>query len=147
MSLPVFINYLSEEDLTKDRLADCWNKCNLKNKSEHIDRLMRLLHKKLDIVEKIPKDDVGLMCRKYTDGIIKKMIPYTEPLIEEIDEMLVNPSTSIVFEKDEDEYVATGVVSMGKLYPLQLKHMNICVSNGWSFKTDNDNISCVFRKK
>jgi hypothetical protein len=146
MSLPVFVNMITETDLTKERLVECWEKCNLKNKSEHIDTLLKLLHKKFNDRETIPSEETKAMCNRYTNVIIKKMIPYTKPHIEVLDDLHVNPATSIVFEKEGDEYVAVSVISMGNVHPLQLKHLHICVSNGWSFKTDRENISSPFRK-
>jgi hypothetical protein len=147
MSLPVFVNYITEEDLTKDKLIEAWTRCNLKNKSSHIDRLFRVLHRKFESTETMDREDVISLCNKYRDEVIRRSIPKVEPQLEIHDGVLVNLATSIVFEKDGEGHIAVGAWSMGKVYPLQLKHLNVCVSNGWNFKTDNENISCVFKKE
>lgn len=148
MSLPVFINYLSEDDLTLERLTTCWDRCNMKNKSPHIDKLMAALHKRIKDKGDIPMEQVRSLCDKYRDLQIKKSIPPSIPYLEKdsVDgkEIQINPQTSIVFEKREELLVAIGVKIMDKVYPLQLKHMSICVTNGWYFHTESD-IDCVFR--
>lgn len=145
MSFPVFVSRLSEEDLTKDRLREILSEHLLKNRSEHIDKLARSLSKKLESMNVIPKDEVPILCEKYRNLIIKSAIPATKPLLEEENGHLVNPPTSIVFENVDDRLVATGVFSMGRVYPLQKKHLNVCVTNGWYFKTDDEEISCPFK--
>lgn len=146
MSFCVFTSKLCEQDLTEERLKDVWNQCNLKNKSDHIDKLLKALYKKVKGGVTIPVEEVTLLCEKYKNIMIKNSIPPSKPLVEEEDGHLVNPATSIVFEKDGDDLVAVGIYTMTKVYPLQLKHLSVCVSNGWYFKTDNPDISCPFRK-
>lgn len=152
MSILKFVADLAVEDVDEERLDTIWESHNLKNKSIHIDTFTKALKRKIRDTpsNKISKDDIPLLYEKYTSIIIKNFIPPTQPLVEEEsngkETFLVNPATSIIFEKDNDTYVATGVYSMGRVYPLQTKHLNICVTNGWYFKTDNPDITSPFKK-
>lgn len=146
MSLPVFISKLSEEDLDEVRLREVWNECNLKNKSNHIDQLLKALYKHVSGGRSLTKNNVVALCEKYKNIVIKNSIPSTKPALEEEDGHMINPATSIVFEKEGDDLIAVGVYSMGKVYPLQRKHFNICITNGWYFRTEDPDISCPFKK-
>jgi len=150
MSLLVFIKQLCEGDLDIPRLTEVWKENDIKNASPHINRLMASLHRYIGKHGLIPKDQVGDLCERYKRMEIKKAIPPSTPHIVKEDynggKILINPQTSIVFREDDKyKYVATGVKVVNKVYPLQLKHMSVCVSNGWYFETTNPNISCVFK--
>jgi hypothetical protein len=151
MSLLVFVKQLCEDDLDIPRLTRVWKDNDVKNASPHIHRLMASLHRYIEKHGTIPKDKVGGLCEKYKMMEIKKSIPPSIPsyIVEEDyngKKILINPQTSLVFREDDKyKYVATGVKVVNKVYPLQLKHMSICVSNGWYFETTNPNISCVFK--
>jgi len=165
---------VQKEPLTSKRLQEVWEFCNLKNKSSLIDRLTKCLF--IEIKKRTDKnassdesslspEEVGRMCRKFCNEIVKRSIPPQKPLLESIPSnvavghasWLYNPLTSIVFRpknttvspqsKDNDpvNWVATRVLKGGRFYPLKLTHLNVCVTNGWFFETDIASISSPFR--
>lgn len=46
---------------------------------------------------------------------------------------------------DSQSWIAVRVISGNKMYPLMMKHLSICISNGWYFETDIPNISSPFK--
>lgn len=156
MSLQLFISDLQKEDLTEDRLKNVWEYCNLKNKSPLIDVLSKLLHTELTKKNPISKEEVSKMCTRFTNIIVKKSISPQQVHIESLPvnikcdntEWRWNPATCLVFRpKNDKEWVAIRVCKGGRLYPLRKSHINVCITNGWYFETDMEDIVSPFRCK
>lgn len=163
MSFCTFIQDLARETLTHARLKAVWEHYNLKNKSPLIDVLTTLLNQQMEkrakngdfpIDEvKFKPDEVEEMCKKFRYAIVRKSIQATEPSLETIpasvsgveDGWKYNPATGLVFASKDGKQVAVRVLVGTKLYPLQLKHMSICISNGWYFETNREGIESPFK--
>lgn len=166
MSFQLFISDIQKEPLTSTRLQEVWEFCNLKNKSPLIDPLTQLLFKSIDKRENgtIPVNEVAQMCKRYQNGIVKKLIEPQHPLLEPLpdgipnalSEYAWNPPTGIVFrpktldikiskENKPSDWIATQVIKGKRLYPLRLGQLLVCTTNGWFFETDNEEISSPFK--
>lgn len=166
MSFQLFLSDLQKEPLTVGRLQNIWEFYNLKNKSDLIDILTKSL---FSIFQKraekasVETDQITLsvpqitsICTKFSNEIVRKMIPSQKPMLEVLPSGLsdqyplhkYNPQTSIVFKTrstEDTSWVAMGVIKGSKLFDLRLSQMNICISNGWYFETDRDDIVSPFR--
>lgn len=160
---------LSSEVLTLQRMQTVWEQCNLKNKSSLIEILTKALYSEFEKKAKkneidintvsFAPDEVKRMCDRFVNAIIIRSIPPQEPLLEslppnfqqEYPECMVNPPTGIVFKSNESgkpsKWLAQGVLKGAKIYPLKLAHMNVCITNGWYFLSERENISCPFAVK
>lgn len=164
MSFQCFVKDLCDKPLTLSRLEEVWKYCNFSDKSALIDPLTAVLHK--FIVDKakasntepslmsIPTSTVSGLCEKFYHIHILKSIKPQEPLLKDLPNTVYdgsndkyNPETGIVFKRDEknSRWVAHKVIVSNRPYPLQLKHLSICVSNGWFYETNIDNINCPFK--
>jgi hypothetical protein len=166
MSLSVFIMDISKEDLTLGKLREIWSHFNIVNKSLHIDILMNVLHKQL--TEKATKESIDLnqvsfppkrvakICEHFRNQMIKKCIGTTTVDLTAIPMKVqgtqsswrMDTVTGIIFRpsiKNPSEWIAIRVLAMGKAHPLGLQHMSICVSLGWPFETNRNDICSPFR--
>jgi hypothetical protein len=147
---------IQKEDLTTERLQSVWEYCNLKNKSPHIDVLTKLLSQEILKNGTLSKETVSRMCGRFTNLMVKKSIPTQAVHLEtlpltvhtENTEYRWNPATCLVFRpKNETEWIASRVCKGNRLYPLRKSHINVCISNGWYFETEIEDISSPFRHK
>lgn len=158
MSLTVFIDDLTKEPLTMDRLKFVWDKSNIKNKSPLIDTLSNALYKQFEKKSVYTPEETLKMCNIFRNKLIKQKIVSTNPHLESLpvsfknpdyQDCKINPPTGMLFRekiiKDIKKLVVIGVYASDKVYPLQLKHLNICISNGWYFENDNPDITSVFK--
>lgn len=164
MSYQVFVSDLKKEPLTTSRLQEVWEFCNLKNKSPLIDVLTKALF--MDLKKRsdrtgipvnelsIPVDDVCKMCDRFYNAMIKKTIPPTIPLLDNIPITVqnadttwrYNPATGIVFRPDDQyKWVAIRAMKGNRLYPLNISHLTVCVGNGWYFDTTIESITSPYR--
>lgn len=155
MSLQGFIDSLCEAPLTSKRLEEVWNSCNFKNKSQLINRLTKSLDKYLSDKQEISPEETIRLCNNFRNKLIRNKIkpvdPHLEtPTISTIDPSFgINPATNIVFRPGtgKHKWIATCVVVGAKQYPLQRKHMVMCINNGWFFETSDSDISSPFLVK
>ena len=164
MSFQVFMSDLEKEDLSLKRLQQVWEYQNLKNKSPLIDTLSRAINNAFiseSQTSNIPIDNVVFtpdrvkrMNKKFIYEIVKRNITSTKILLEQIpthinvpnDKWVINSYTSLIFQpkkndikiddSDPSNWIAVRVLKSGKLYPLKLSHINMCIGNGWYFNTD-----------
>lgn len=161
MSYQVFIHDLCNEILTIPRLEQVWSFHNLANKSPLIDQLTKLLSQLLQTKESLEPDAIRLVCKKFSDAVVRKSIKPTVPRLvdppacasgSEMVDAMINPETDIIFLpcKDRGGYMAIRVHKNGILYKLRMQHVNICITNGWYMQESaleddiRHEISCPF---
>lgn len=148
MSVSSYVNALSSSDLTLAKLQQTYNEYGIANGSPLIRELTQVCIQMLKNKDHLTQDQVKKICKKYLDLKVISSIPHVPPKIDDkpYREYRINPDTGILF-KEDDKYglVAKAVMISDNIYPLQYRHINICISNGWYFSVDNDNISCPFK--
>lgn len=163
MSFQKFVNDVKVGTLTKKRLEEIWDNYNIKNKSPMIDKLAQWLYNRMETRAKkrgIPLNEVSFiedepfkLCQEFIYKNVRSKIPETIPQLEDT---IFSPygtkenlSTGILFKEvpwnNGKKWVASGVKKGPKTYPLAIKQINICISNGWYFETDIPDIVSPFR--
>lgn len=150
MSLQVFkADLLKSELVDSNRLRAIWNHHNLQSKSPLIDPLTSFLNSHIEKRGSIKPEMAGRLCDYFHNHIIRKMVKYVEPKLEDVTiaghNYIQNPSTGIIFEREGEDLVATGIEADGSVHDLHLKHLCLCVTKGWKFRYNGDDYSSPYK--
>lgn len=144
MSFQAFITRLQEADINMDTLRILWDSTPTVSQNKSIQEFVMILVNKLKVQPTLSQVEFKELLYKYRKAKIDKVIRPTVPLLVQLPNgKYINEDTNIIFDKDTN--VALSVLIGDNEYPIRHKEMNVCITNGWMFKTNDPDISSVYR--